>query len=520
MTEPSPLSPQGTGPVVPVAEDSLSTDSVIARIALKGRTVRQHTARGTIVNASFLVGLNSLGLVKGFVVAGFLTRTDYGIWGILLITLGTLGWLKQVGVGEKFVQQREEDQELAFQRAVSVEVVFTGIFTVVALLAVPVTALVYGRSDLLLPGLALALLAPLSILQTPLWVYYRRMEFVRQRTLQAIDPIVSFSVTVALAVAGTGYWSLVLGALAGSAAAGIVAVRAAPYRFAWRLDRATLRSYTSFSWPLLLASASAIVVAQGSILLGNLHLGVAGVGVIVLASAIATYTDRVDAIVTDTLYPAICAVRDRTDLLLESFVKSNRLALMWGLPFGVGLALFASDLVHLGLGEQWIPAIGLIQVFGLVAAANHIGFNWHAFYRARGETRPIAVVVTLSMFAFVVAVPPLIAADGLRGYGIGMMVMTATALAARAFYLARLFPGFVLARHAARAVLPTVPAVLVVLAVREIERVDRTIPVALGELALYGAVTLAATLIFERTLLREVLGYLRGRGAASTAAAP
>jgi len=519
MTEPSPLSPQGSGPVVPVAEDSLSTDSVIAQISLKGRTLRQHTARGTIVNAAFLVGLNSLGLVKGFVVAGFLTRADYGIWGILLITLGTLGWLKQVGVGEKFVQQRDEDQEQAFQRAVSVEVVFTGAFTVVALLVVPLTALVYGRPDLLLPGLVLAVLAPLGILQTPLWVYYRRMEFVRQRTLQAIDPILAFLVTVVLAVAGAGYWSLIVGALAGSAAAGIVAVRSCPYRFAWRLDRATLRSYASFSWPLLLASASAIVIAQGSILLGNFHLGIAGVGVISLASAISTYTDRVDAIVTDTLYPAICAVRDRTDMLLESFVKSNRLALMWGLPFGVGLALFASDLVHLGLGDQWIPAIGLIQVFGLVAAANHIGFNWHAFYRARGQTRPVAVVVTLSMLAFVAAVPPLIAAYGLRGYGIGMMIMTATALTARAFYLARLFPGFVLARHAGRAMLPSVPAVLVLLALREIENVERTIPIALGELALYGVVTAAATVVFERTLLREVLGYLKGRAAAPTATA-
>ena len=39
---------------------------------------------------------------------------------------------------------------------------------------------------------------------------------------------------------------------------------------------------------------------------------------------------------TNTLYPAICAVRDRKDVLFEAFVKSNRLALMWALPFGFG----------------------------------------------------------------------------------------------------------------------------------------------------------------------------------------
>jgi len=56
-------------------------------------------------------------------------------------------------------------------------------------------------------------------------------------------------------------------------------------------------------------------------------------------------TDRLDAIITQTLYPAVCAVADRTELLFETFVKSNRLALMWAMPFGLGLALFAPDLV-------------------------------------------------------------------------------------------------------------------------------------------------------------------------------
>ena len=41
----------------------------------------------------------------------------------------------------------------------------------------------------------------------------------------------------------------------------------------------------------------------------------------------------------------MCAVADRTELLFETFVKSNRLALMWAMPSGLGLALFAPDLV-------------------------------------------------------------------------------------------------------------------------------------------------------------------------------
>ena len=113
-------------------------------------------------------------------------------------------------------------------------------------------------------------------------------------------------------------------------------------------------------------------------------------------------------------------MRDRRDLLLESFVKSNRLALMWGFPFGVGVALFGADLVHFVIGDRWAGAIVLIQAFGLMAAA--------------------------------------------------------------------------------------------VLAVRVIEGSGRGPALALAEVALYIAVTAAATILLERALLREVARYLRGGG--------
>ena len=62
-----------------------------------------------------------LGLLRRLAVAAFLTREEFGLWGILLATLITLVWLKQVGIGDKYIQQDEPDQELAFQKAFTLE---------------------------------------------------------------------------------------------------------------------------------------------------------------------------------------------------------------------------------------------------------------------------------------------------------------------------------------------------------------------------------------------------------------
>jgi hypothetical protein len=109
---------------------------------------------------------------------------------------------------------------------------------------------------------------------------------------------------------------------------------------------------------------------------------------------------------------------------------------------------------------------------------------------------------------FLAVAIPLLLTDGLRGLAIGLAIQATTLVLVRGFFLRRLFAGFHLGRHALRAIAPSVPAVGAVLIARALESGPRTEARAVGELALYVAVTIAATLAFERDLLREARGYL------------
>ena len=121
-----------------------------------------------------------------------------------MTTLITLAWLKQIGIGDKYVQQSRADQVAAFQKAFTIELAYTLCFYVVVLVALPIYALRSTTSlEILDSGLSSSRLALLgSALHTPIWIAYRQMRFVRQRSLEAIDPVVSVVVTIALAVAG------------------------------------------------------------------------------------------------------------------------------------------------------------------------------------------------------------------------------------------------------------------------------------------------------------------------------
>ena len=482
------------------------------RFSLRGRTLRQMTARGTIVNAVFLVGVNTLSVLRGLVVVAFLTPEDYGIFGVLVVSMSLVLWLKQMGVSDKYVQQDDDDQEVAFQQAFTLEVLATAIATALMALSVPLIVAVYDEPRLLAPGLVSLAVMPALALQAPLWIHYRRMQFARQRLLQSIDPIVSFAVAIALAAAGAGFWALLVGVIAGAWAAALVSVWSSPYKLAWNFDRRVARTYIRFSWPLVAGSGASMLVAIGTLSVGQATLGLAGAGAITFASSITQYVDRVDQIITQTMYPAICAVRDRTDALFEAFVKSNRLALMWGAPFGIGLALFAPDLVRFVIGERWELAIGLLQAFGAVAALNHVAFNWGAFYRALGNTRPALVMSAVVAVACVAVVLPALAIWGLPGLAAGMALLVLASMIVRLYYVHRLFPQFRFWPYAGRGLAPTLPPALAVLALRLVESGTRTGLTAAAELALFFAGCAALTLWFERALLREALSYLRPRG--------
>jgi O-antigen/teichoic acid export membrane protein len=506
-TKPSLATPEANPP--DEAGELLGVDD--DRFAAVGqRGLRAHTAQGAIITSTFNIGYATLGMVQRVAVAAYLTASEFGFWGLIVTALMTITWLKQVGVSDKYVQQDESDQEAAFQRAFTLELVYTLAFTVVIAIAIPLYGLVYGRSSIIFPAFVLSLGLLVSPLQSPIWIAYRQMRYLRQRVLEAINPVVTAAATVALVVAGAGYWGLIIGNLAGTFAAAIVAVASSPYKLRLRFDRRTARDYFSFSWPLFLSNASSLVVVQGAIVVGNYAVGLAGLGALALASSFSAFIDRVDGIVRITIYPAVCAVKDRIDVLYEAFVKSNRLALMWAVPFGVGLALFAPDLVDFILGSKWDVATGLLQAFGLILATRQIAFNWVIFMSAIGNTRPMAINGVLQIAVFLIVTTPLMLTLGLTGYVIGMATTTVLEIALRGWFLSRLFVGFNLISHIVRAVAPiAVPAALV-LGLRQLESGARTPGMAAAELVLYLVASAVATLLFERRFIVELVGYLRG----------
>ena len=183
-------------------------------------------------------------------------------------------------------------------------------------------------------------------------------------------------------------------------------------------------------------------------------------------------------------------------------------------------ALFAPAVVPLVLGAQWKLAVPLIQVLGLSAAFDQIGFNWTAFARARGETRVLAVA-SVAMVVTVLSVGvPLMLAIGLPGFAIGIGAGTLATLVIRMVYLVRLFPASRMVSHVGRAIAPTLPAAAAVFLERAMLGGSGTALRLTVEVGTYVLLVATATWMMARPLLSEAAGYVRGSATRRAAVAP
>ena len=167
------------------------------------------------------------------------------------------------------------------------------------------------------------------------------------------------------------------------------------------------------------------------------------------------------------------------------------------------------------LGDEWEPAVPLIQGLAAAAALQQVGYGWFSFYRARGDSRPQAVESAAMVAGFLgLAVPGLIL-FGVEGFVAGRIATSVAMLAVRRVYVRRLFGDVELGALALRGLAPVAIAAAATLAVRE--ALD---PGTLPELAVFGGVFALLTWAFERPLLAELAAYARDRGSAAPAATP
>ena len=343
------------------------------------------TLRGTAWAYGSYIGGQLVVLVSTAILARLLTPEDFGLIALALVFIVLLDTISDLGLSPALVISTEKElRERADTVFGSTIVLGLALGALTAALA-PLAAAFFDQSEL---APLLAVLGLTFVLRAVGATHYalaqKRLDF-RARTAAEVTGVCARgAVGIALALAGFGAWSLVLGYLAGTAALTATLWLLVPWRPSGPPRRAQLRGMLRFGSTLTAVDVLAAVISQIDYVFVGRVLGASALGLYSLGFRLPEMLVISLAVVAGrVLFPAFAAV-DRDDLA-GAFLVSVRYSAIVSLPLAFGLAVLAEPLVVTLFGEGWEGSVDCMRVLSLYALAVAIGIPAGIAYKATGQ---------------------------------------------------------------------------------------------------------------------------------------
>lgn len=354
--------------------------------------------------------VSALGLASTFILAWYLTPSDYGLVAIGTTLLTILSAFTELSLGAALIHH-------AAPKRSHYDTIFTLNVLRGLLLALIVAASAYPISwffeDARLVEIILALSVSMLLggLGNPYIAFLQRqIIFSQEFAISVAQKMSGFIVAIGLAYYYQTYWALIFGALVSQATMVVVSYAVLPYRPSFTLRE--VRELFGFSGWL---SASQVVNTLNwnfdTLLVGKI-LNPTLLGFYTVGSNISSMATReVTQPFTGTVFTGFANIRDNSERLAAAYQRVQALVTAIALPVGVGTALLADPLVRLAMGDKWLPIVFIIQVLAAVFAFQTLGTLVQPLAMSIGQTRLIfdrdwklfalrVPVIAIALFSF------------------------------------------------------------------------------------------------------------------------
>ena len=395
---------------------------------LDGRILRSSGWVAVSVAGKQLASVLSL-----LVLARLLEPKAFGLVALAWTVLAFAEQIQESGVGSALIYRRHEIEQAAASALIWAPlaslILYAGAYLVAPLLAhlLRTPGLV---SVLRVLGLVLLLR---GLMVVPAAILGRNLAYRARAKADVGSSLVQAAVSITLAFAGFGVWSLVIGALAAAAAQTLILWAVVPWR----------PSPTAASRRVLIEMIRyGRFVSAGSILnvidntIDNLAiarlLGTTPLGYYAIAFRVADFPNSVIGyIVGRVMFPVYSILQGDLQAVRRAYLQNLQRITIVALPVSVGIAVAAKPIVLVLFGEKWLLAVTPLRILAFYGLLKSLVAPAGELFKGIGKPHlnPLFSVPHLALAVPILYV--LISSLRLEGAALGMLIlMAATGLPA------------------------------------------------------------------------------------------
>lgn len=371
----------------------------------------RQAAHGALWNyAAFLVSKGLL-FVATLILARLLTPAEFGLVGMALLVITVLDILRDFGIGSAVIYHGRAGPEaanLAFAISSIVGVLLSALNWVLA----PVTVQFFKTSTpadaatvtSLIQVLGLSLLFA-SLGSTHDALLQKEINYRRRMVPEVGRTLLKGLLSVALAFAGLGPWSLVYGQVLGEASATLLLWFITGWRPSLLFRRDLLRPMLGYSVQTMMAAGLGTLLSDVDyFIIGNM-LGEAALGIYTLAFRIPELLIKNLAQAVSTVaFPVAARLQSDIAAMRDVYLRMQHYMLLILAPLGLGLYAVTPLTVHMLFKATWEPVIPVMQILSVYMVLGGINHWPGVVYKAVGRPDMLNMV---SFVKLVILVPVL-----------------------------------------------------------------------------------------------------------------
>ncbi|MBI2010295.1 MAG: lipopolysaccharide biosynthesis protein [Candidatus Chisholmbacteria bacterium] len=315
-----------------------------------------------------------LGFVKVVILARILTPTDFGVFGIVALTLAFFETITEPGVNLKLVQQKEKIDSFV-STAWVISLVRGSLIAIAIFLSAPLVAGFFNQPEAL-PLLKIAALIPLlrGWLNPAAINFVRELHFRQEFTLRAIPLSLDIITTIIFGLTLRSPVALVYGMIVGAGAELILTFTMTSLKPDLSFIKAKAKELFNYGkWVNIGWIISYLAEEFDDILVGRI-LGPTSLGIYQQAYKLSVLpSGEIAETLSKVTFPVYSKIATDTERLWRAVKKTTVVTTVIALPATLVFIFFPALIIQIILGDQWLSATAPLQIlaiFGFFRAVN------------------------------------------------------------------------------------------------------------------------------------------------------
>jgi len=491
-------------------------------------SLRDTTARGTVILTVANLSFRVIQVVAFIVLARVLTPEEFGLMALILVPLNILAPLASIGMREAVVHSSGVRRDVVRNATSMAFLASVLLYALMAVFAEPITVyLGVPEAESLLQVTAIVLILE-SLGTVPEALLSKDLAFFRLGAVTITSDLAYLVVSISLGFAGFGVWSLAYALLA----KGVLRLFLAWwFSKGWRgfargrFDRGLSGGLFAYGWRNVGSQMISLLNIRWDNFVVGKYLNTTQLGYYSRAYALADLVRNLNATVSQVLFPSYTKINEDKPRLRRAYLSSLSVVSLFTVAAAVGLALISQDVPAL-IGSRWDPIVLPLQILSLVGLVRILASTAAPLFLAVG--RP-GLNLRNQIVQAIVLIPGtyLIVDRGINAVAWMVLFAFFVGFVYTAWQLRIVFPGILVAAAAAMRTSMVAAAAMVGVSVVVRLGLDRVMGPE-PSLAQMGIITVVASVTFVGTavlidrptvaMIWSMLRSLMKRGSAAQAA--